>query len=1038
MMARSGRECPADSPSAVYWQEHQLQDLQDAVARGRAIFVVGTGLSISGSAGASTASWIGLLEESLDYISDRKMANEQWRPMIDHTLAYARSTSDTTALVSVAGMVQSQIKLAGDFAYAKWLRETVGELKPVDESWAKALDAVSCPILTTNYDSLIEQSTGRQSATWESAGEIQRILANNSNSVGHLHGLWSEPDSVILSDRDYTKLLASQTAQDLQKAASALKSIIYVGVGSGLEDPNFSRLIDWHRRSFEVSQHRHFRLCRESELSDLLAEHRADHILPVAYGQDFVDLPGFLASISPSSSTPVLLSASGLVLDSTQLARDALADQVRIQSIVCENSDDRETRSVEELIVPPVLYPVSNENMQAAEQLAAKKKIKRSDPFEVSRLNGVVLIVGDENSGLTTALQWLLDHAAAESLLPPILLDFNKFPKGGRPLVQQLRSQARNLSLLPAGVDQLEDAVIAIDNVTPFAGKRCDQMIEDLIKINPRQVFLGCRSDQEPEFLERLTSAGLTPEVRYVGRFSRRDVVKLVRLATHVRPEQIASRVVAVLAQQNLPHTPFIVSLLASILLAGNAIQANSSHTTLLDQYLSQLLGRGNVDEDARWSLDSGLREAVLADLAKLFVEQRAGSIQGSRVSRRIEDYFEARDISESAFELLSYFSAQRVLRSDGNMIRFSHHSYLYLFAAKAAADDSQFRTLILEDPTLFAPIIRHYAALKRQDSDLLARMELYLDDSQHLTEGRPALRQVDIVEAPEELEIEFLADSTHTPSSEPSTSDLHEEEETLPYNEPEAFPLELPEDLPPAYRYSIVLDVVSTALRDCFQVPDPELKARLLRKVLIGWGRYLALVEADTGYREALQQVADTTAEALGIEDPDEREHFAKRLTAVFPPLMVMSGIASSLSSRKLLKALERAIEDKHFTADPEGAISAAFMVFNVREPGWAKQLSAVSAEHLTLEVIADFFLNLCSFTYFEMDVNPEDDLHLLRYISELSVAGFKFKSEVERKTQRGRVEQAIRRQRSQRKAIRASKPRELTVGSTEVPLDA
>jgi hypothetical protein len=109
----------------------------------------------------------------------------------------------------------------------------------------------------------------------------------------------------------------------------------------------------------------------------------------------------------------------------------------------------------------------------------------------VSRLNGVVLIVGDENSGLTTALQWLLDHAAAESSLPPILLDFNK-------------------SLLPAGVDQLEDAVIAIDNVTPFAGKRCDQMIEDLIKINPRQVFLGCRSDKEPEFLERLTSAGLT------------------------------------------------------------------------------------------------------------------------------------------------------------------------------------------------------------------------------------------------------------------------------------------------------------------------------------------------------------------------------------------------------------------------------------------------------------------------------------------------------------------------------------------------
>lgn len=1015
-----------------------MQDLQDAVVKGRAIFVVGTGLSLASSSGASTASWIGLLEESLNYISARKMANDQWRPMIDHTLTYARATSDTAALVSVAGMVQTQIRLAGDFAYAKWLRETVGELKVADDSWSNALDGVSCPILTTNYDSLIEQSTGRQSATWESPGEIQRILANNSNSVGHIHGLWSQPSSVILSDRDYTKLLGSQTAQDLQKAASALKSIIYVGVGSGLEDPNFSRLIEWHRRSFEDSQHRHYRLCRESELERLVVEHRADHILPVSYGEEFADLPAFLASISPSSSTPVLLSASGLVLDSTQLARAALADQVRTQSIVCENSDDRETRSVEELIVPPVLYPVSNENMRAAEQLAVKKSVKRSDPFEVSRLKGVVLIVGDENSGLTTALQWLLDQAAVESSLPPILLDFNKFTKGGRPLLQQLRSHARSLSLLPSGVDHLEDAVVGIDNVTPFAGKRCDQMIEDLIKINPRQVFLGCRSDREPEFLERLTSAGLTPEVRYVGRFNRRDVVKLVRLAAPVRPEQIASRVVAVLAQQNLPHTPFVVSLLASILMAGNAIQANSSHTTLLDQYLSQLLGRGNVDEDARWSLDAGLREAVLADLAKLFVEQRAGSIQGSVVSKRIEDYFEARDISESAFELLTYFCAQRVLRSDGNMIRFSHHSYLYLFAAKAAADDPEFRSLILEDPTLFAPIIRHYASLKRHDSDLLARMEGYLDDSQHLTEGRPALRQVDIIEAPEDFEIEFLGNADAAQSGASPAAEIPGEEETLPYNEPEAFPLDLPEDLPPAYRYSIVLDVVSTSLRDCFQVPDPELKARILRKVLIGWGRYLALIQADTGYHEALQNVGDSTAEALGIEDPEEREHFIKRLTTIFPPLMVMSGIASSLSSRKLLKALDKAIEDKEFTADPEGAISAAFMVFNVREPGWAKQLGIVCGEHQTLEVIADFFMSLCSFTYFEMEVSPGDEADLLRYISDLSVAGYRFKSELERKARRGQVEQAIQRQRSQRKAVKASKPREVTAGSVDDGVDA
>jgi hypothetical protein len=330
-----------------------------------------------------------------------------------------------------------------------------------------------------------------------------------------------------------------------------------------------------------------------------------------------------------------------------------------------------------------------------------------------------------------------------------------------------------------------------------------------------------------------------------------------------------------------------------------------------LDQYLSQLLGRGNVDEDARWSVDAGLREAVLADLAKLFVEERAGSILGSAVVTKIENYFEARDISESAVELLEYFKAQRVLRTDRNMIRFSHHSYLYLFAAKAAMEDAAFRETILQDPTLFAPIIRHYASLKRQDSGLLTRMEEYLDASQHLTEGRPPLRQIELIDAPVDfshnLEVVFADDSEDGhPDARSEEIEDPQVDAVVPYSEPEAFPLVVPEDLPSSYRYSIVLDVVSTVLRDCDQVPDPELKAKLLRKVLSGWGKFLVMFDADPAMREALGRVAETTAHALEIEEVDRAE-FIERAISIFPPIMALSGISASLSSRKLLKALPK-----------------------------------------------------------------------------------------------------------------------------------
>lgn len=1002
-----------------------MQELREAVARGRTIFIVGTGLSMSSSGNAKCASWVGFIESTLDHIAERSMAPQGWHDMIRQTLAYATTSGDTDALISAAGMVQNKVAESGSAAVSNWLRDTVGALTPRDTSWAKALDKLGSPILTTNYDSLIEGATEREPATWQSSSEIQKILVNNSTKIGHLHGFWEEPESVVLSQSDYTRLLSSSSAQELQKAASVLKSIVYVGVGAGLADPNFSRLIDWHRTSFGTSGHRHFRLCLSSEVEALMAEHRSDHIVPVAYGSDFPALPVFLDSLAPNSDKLAVISSTGQVLDPTQLAIEALADQVRMQSIMCENATDRDSRGVADLLVPPVLLPVSTDRIQAADNIADTQKVKRSDPYEVGRLNGVTVIVGEENTGLTTALQWLLDQAATTSGAPPILVDFNKFTKGGQPLVVQLRAEARALNLLPSGAKEVAaDVVVGIDNVTPYAGRLCDQMIQDLLKLNPRQVFIGCRLENEAELVERLVSADLTPEVRYLGRFGRQDVIKLVSLASATRPESVAERVLSVLSQQNLPRTPFIVSLLASILLAGNSIAANSSHTSLLDQYLSQLLGRGNVDEDARWSVDAGLREAVLADLAMLFVEERVGSLPGSRVIARIETYFEKRDISESAVELLEYFRAQRVVRTSRNLVRFSHHSYLYLFAAKAAAEDASFRETILGDPSLFAPIIRHYASLKRQDADLLMRMEKYLDESQHLAADRVTLRQVEVVEAPSDLEIEVEFTGSNEPGDSRSEygSDHHLEDGLLPYEEPEAFPLSIPEDLPAAFRYSIVLDVVSTALRDCDQVPDPELKALLLRKVLAGWGRYLGLLTADPLLKDAFKLVAEISAQAVEIP-AGKRDEFIERTADIFPPLMAMSGISASLSSRKLLKALDKAIDDRDFTEDAEASIAAAFMLFDIKEPGWASKLSGVTAKHTKLEIIANFFRSFCTYLFFSSSLNKEDEAALLLYISELSVAGYKFVNPSHKSKNMVQVQQTLKTQKMQRNKVNSTR---------------
>jgi hypothetical protein len=47
-------------------------------------------------------------------------------------------------------------------------------------------------------------------------------------------------------------------------------------------------------------------------------------------------------------------------------------------------------------------------------------------------------------------------------------------------------------------------------------------------------------------------------------------------------------------------------------------------------------------------------------------------------------------------------------------------------------------------------------------------------------------------------------------------------------------------------------------------------------------------------------------------------------------------------LSSRKLIKALDKAIEERVFAADSEGAVSAAFMLLEIHENGWSKKVAS------------------------------------------------------------------------------------------------
>ena len=208
-------------------------------------------------------------------------------------------SGDAEDLLSVADEVARALGAPTDGEYRRWLRETVGELRAGNRDVIAALKDLEVPIATTNYDSLIEEATGLDPVTWRDDARIARVLRKDEAGILHLHGHWEDPESVVLGIRSYEDVLGDARAQFIQQAITAFNSLLFVGCGEGLKDPNFSALRRWLVQ-FAGWEYRHFRLALQSEARAVAGEHEpAEHIAVVVYGQRHDDLAPFLRKLRP-------------------------------------------------------------------------------------------------------------------------------------------------------------------------------------------------------------------------------------------------------------------------------------------------------------------------------------------------------------------------------------------------------------------------------------------------------------------------------------------------------------------------------------------------------------------------------------------------------------------------------------------------------------------------------------------------------------------------------------------------------------------
>lgn len=928
----------------------------------------------------------------------------------------------TGEIVAVASTVGNGIKQLGDTAFTDWLRATVGQLQATNTDLYDALAGLRAPIATTNYDTLLADHLGQEPVSWDDVAGMQEILASDKFGIAHFHGVWNKPNSIVLTETDYAMILAADGVQALERGILGLKSFVFVGFGSGLSDPNFSRLLHWHRRVFSESRIDSYRLCRERDKAALETTHVDDKIVAISYGSDYDDLLPFLKSLALPEVASV--SATGMVRDTQADARESILGDLRTESIIAEHSDDIGLLGLDELLLAPTLLQLPDSHyVKAAE---GGEKIEPLNIVDELALGGIIILAAEENTGLSTAIKWLLVKSCEHHEAAPILVSARAFTPGARTLERATRQEAHLQGLIERIKDPLPRLALAVDDFNPHVTKIADHAFKDMSSIQTELLILGCRQGEETEIAERLAALGVQSRVRYLAKLRSKSVAQLARMASPVRYETIAAGVISIMRAERLPFTPFTASLLISILIRGNIVVVNASSTTVLEQYLELLLGRGDEYEDERFSLSSAQLMTILSDFARLLVERLEGSVSEAEAVARLETFFDQRGWRESPMGVLRNLIDRRVLKEVSGQIAFSQSSYVHLFAAKRATRDEALLEILADRPLYFSPILRDYAALARDDAKLLQTLNLLLDGWSDRDVRESEYGQIEVREAPADLE-----DSVETAASE--IEDARENDEVVDSNLLDAesesreealeaiddrdltpFPLTSEDGLSDLARHMTVLDLVSAVLRDTDDLEDVRLKKTVLYRILQSWGELVNTFEDDetfaNGVRDILRDIEESYPDATEDEAEEGHGREIESLIGFLPAALVAGGISTALSTRKLVVPLEEVIDAKGDDAlDARGAFAAAILIADIAEPSWAQAYADIVKSNIRVKIFQRFMLPYTLYLYATSNSRTEQAI-LSELAADMQISKFKFKDSAAQKRYRSKLLQNFR----------------------------
>jgi hypothetical protein len=293
------------------FNEQCIAEIKASIQRKSLVVISGTGVSVQSVKdpkvdGFDIVSWKGLLLhgihrcEGLGLIdgtrAEQLRARLEWKQVVE--------------MIQVAEVITMELTNHSPGVYQRWLADTFSKLEIGSPRLIDALSRIANIYATLNYDSLAEKRLSRASVTWKDSFNVDvaidglKVEAGGKplDAVLHLHGYWQAAESVVFGTKSYEAVVQHTHAQAVQRVFAAGKTMLLVGCGGTLTDPNFKQFFDACGKILAETGRLHFVLCREEEEEAFLG--KMPWLRPVIYGKDYPDLAPFVEMLGDAVGEP--------------------------------------------------------------------------------------------------------------------------------------------------------------------------------------------------------------------------------------------------------------------------------------------------------------------------------------------------------------------------------------------------------------------------------------------------------------------------------------------------------------------------------------------------------------------------------------------------------------------------------------------------------------------------------------------------------------------------------------------------------------